>query len=94
MLFHRQGAMTRTLGMLQPIARGVLLTTLALPFGFQGEQILAQLLVVPVLIQVYVIAGLRRRFGVARCVAAPIGLFGVGSAPRWPPWWVGGPKSR
>ena len=55
-------------------------------FGFQGEQIIAQplvivLLAVPILIQVYFNAGLaywlNRRFGVAWCVAAPAALIGA-----------------
>ncbi len=55
-------------------------------FGFQGEQILAQpvvilLLAVPILFQVYLNAGLAywlsRRFGVAWCVAAPAALIGA-----------------
>ena len=55
-------------------------------FGFQGEQIIAQplvivLLAVPILIQVYFNAGLAywlsRRFGVAWCVAAPAALIGA-----------------
>ncbi len=55
-------------------------------FGFQGEQILAQpliiaMLAVPILIQVYFNSGLayllNRRFGVAHCVAAPSALIGA-----------------
>jgi arsenite transporter len=55
-------------------------------FGFQGEQILAQpvviaILAVPIIIQVYFNAGLAywlsRRFGVAWCVAAPAALIGA-----------------
>ena len=60
--------------------------TLVLLFGFQGEQILAQplliaLLAVPILIQVYFNSGLAyllsRRFGVAHCVAGPSALIGA-----------------
>jgi ACR3 family arsenite transporter len=63
-----------------------LLATLVLLFGFQGEQILTQpliigLLAVPILIQVYFNSGLayllNRRFGVAHCVAAPSALIGA-----------------
>lgn len=63
-----------------------LLTTLVLLFGFQGEQILAQplvivLLAVPILVQVYFNAGLAywlsRKFNVAWCVAAPAALIGA-----------------
>ena len=55
-------------------------------FGFQGEQILAQpliilMLAVPILIQVYFNSGLayllNRRLGVAHCVAAPSALIGA-----------------
>ena len=55
-------------------------------FGFQGEQIIAQplvilLLAVPILIQVYFNAGLAyllsRKLGVAWCVAAPSALIGA-----------------
>ena len=76
----------RTLHVLQPVSLVALLTTLVLLFGFQGEQILAQplvivLLAVPILIQVYFNAGLAywlsRRFGVAWCVAAPAALIGA-----------------
>ncbi|WP_207461681.1 ACR3 family arsenite efflux transporter [Azospirillum sp. SYSU D00513] len=80
------GALDRTLARLQPLSLGALLTTLVLLFGFQGERILAQpvviaLLAVPILIQVYLNAGiaywLSRRFGVAWCVAAPAALIGA-----------------
>lgn len=71
---------------LQPVSLAALLATLVLLFGFQGEQILAQplviaILAVPILIQVYLNAGLAywlsRRFGVAWCVAAPAALIGA-----------------
>lgn len=74
------------LAALQPISLVSLLATLVLLFGFQGEQIIAQplviaLLAVPILIQVYLNAGLAywlsRRFGVAWCVAAPAALIGA-----------------
>jgi len=76
-------ALLRRLG---PVSLVALLTTLVLLFGFQGEAILAQplviaLLAVPILIQVYFNAGLAywlsRRFGVAWCVAAPAALIGA-----------------
>ncbi len=79
-------ALTQTLTALQPLSLSALLLTLVLLFGFQGEQILAQplviaLLAVPILIQVYLNAGLAywlsRRFGVAWCVAAPAALIGA-----------------
>lgn len=71
---------------LQPVSLMALLTTLVLLFAFQGEQILAQplvigLLAVPILIQVYFNAGiaylLSRKLGVAWCVAAPAALIGA-----------------
>ena len=57
-------ALTRLLSTLQPISLVALLATLVLLFGFQGEQILAQpliiaILAVPILIQVYFNAGTR-----------------------------------
>jgi ACR3 family arsenite transporter len=79
-------AVTRVLGTLQPASLIALLTTLVLLFGFQGERILAHpvvilLLAVPILIQVYLNAGLAywlsRRFGVAWRVAAPAALIGA-----------------
>ena len=81
-----QGAFDRTLGRLQPLSLVALLATLVLLFAFQGEQIVAQpiviaILAVPILIQVYFNAGLAywlsRRFGVAWCVAAPAALIGA-----------------
>jgi len=74
------------LGRLQPLSLVALLTTLVLLFGFQGEQIIAQplviaLLAVPILIQVYFNAGLayllNRATGEAHCVAAPSALIGA-----------------
>ncbi len=81
-----EGALKGTLGVLQPVSLVALLATLVLLFGFQGEAILGQplvilLLAVPILIQVYANAGLAywlsRRFGVAWCVAAPAALIGA-----------------
>jgi ACR3 family arsenite transporter len=79
-------ALQRLLAALGPVSLVALLTTLVLLFAFQGEQILAQplviiLLAVPILIQVYFNAGLAywlsRKFGVAWCVAAPAALIGA-----------------
>jgi ACR3 family arsenite transporter len=76
----------RTMKRLQPVSLVALLATLVLLFGFQGEQIIQQpvviaILAVPILIQVYLNAGLAywlsRRFGVAWCVAAPAALIGA-----------------
>ena len=79
-------ALKRLLGILQPVSLIALLTTLVLLFGFQGEQIAAQpvviaLLAVPILIQVYFNSGLayllNRAVGSAHCVAAPSALIGA-----------------
>ena len=76
----------RTLDRLGPISLSALLATLVVLFGFQGEQILAQplvigILAVPILIQVYFNAGLayvlNRQLGVAHCVAGPSALIGA-----------------
>jgi len=69
-----------------PVSLVALLTTLVLLFGFQGEQILRQpiviaLLAVPILIQVYFNSALayllNRAAGEAHCVAAPSALIGA-----------------
>ncbi len=79
-------ALTRLLSTLQPISLLALLATLVLLFGFQGEQILAQPLIIailalPILIQVYFNSGraylLNRVAGEAHCVAAPSALIGA-----------------
>jgi ACR3 family arsenite transporter len=81
-----QDTFDRTMKRLQPVSLVALLATLVLLFGFQGEQIIQQpvviaILAVPILIQVYLNAGLAywlsRRFGVAWCVAAPAALIGA-----------------
>jgi ACR3 family arsenite transporter len=81
-----QPALDRMLSMLGPVSLVALLGTLVLLFGFQGEQIVAQplviaLIAVPIVIQVYFNAGvaylLSRRLGVAWCVAAPAALIGA-----------------
>jgi ACR3 family arsenite transporter len=78
-----QAALDRLLGRLGPISLAALLLTLVLLFGFQGEQILAQplvilLLAVPILIQVYFNSGLayllNRISGEQHCVAGPSAL--------------------
>ncbi|MCW2245261.1 ACR3 family arsenite transporter [Azospirillum fermentarium] len=80
------GALGRVLGRLQPASLAALLGTLVMLFGFQGERILAEplvilLLAVPIVIQVYLNAaiayGLSRWLGVAWCVAAPAALIGA-----------------
>jgi ACR3 family arsenite transporter len=78
--------LARLLGLLQPISLVALLSTLVLLFGFQGEQIIAQpliigMLAVPILIQVYFNSGLayllNRVTGEAHCVAGPSALIGA-----------------
>ena len=79
-------ALARLSRALGPVSLVALLATLVLLFGFQGEAIVAQplviaLLAIPIVIQVYLNAGLAyalsRRFGVAWCVAAPAALIGA-----------------
>ncbi len=79
-------SMTLTLERMGPVSLVALLITLVVLFGFQGEQILTQpliivLLAVPILIQVYFNSGLayllNRKFGVAHCVAGPSALIGA-----------------
>lgn len=81
-----EAALRTTLGKLGPLSLMSLLTTLVLLFGFQGEQILAQplviaLLAVPILIQVYFNAGLayllNRWAGERHDVAGPSCLIGA-----------------
>jgi len=76
----------RVLDRMHPVSLSALLITLVLLFGFQGNQIIDQpivilLLAVPILIQVYFNSGLaywlNRTFGVAHCVAAPSALIGA-----------------
>jgi len=84
--FLKEDALKATLAKLQPLSLAALLLTLVLLFAFQGQQILAQpmiilLLAVPILIQVYFNAGLaywlNKRFKVAHCVAGPSALIGA-----------------
>jgi len=88
LLLKRGGpaALAKTLATIQPLSISALLATLVLLFGFQGQQIIAQpviiaLLAVPILIQVYFNAGLayllNRLTGEAHCVAAPSALIGA-----------------
>jgi ACR3 family arsenite transporter len=74
------------LARLGPLSLLALLVTLVLLFGFQGEQILEQplviaMLAVPILIQVYFNSGLayllNRASGEAHCVAGPSALIGA-----------------
>jgi arsenite transporter len=86
LLTNSVSALNATLKRLSPVSLIALLTTLVLLFSFQGEQMLAQpliivMLAVPILIQVYLNSGLaywlNRRFGEAHCVAAPSALIGA-----------------
>jgi ACR3 family arsenite transporter len=81
-----EAALQSLLTKLQPLSLVALLATLVLLFGFQGQQILAQpliiaMLAVPILIQVYFNAGLayvlNRMTGEAHCVAGPSALIGA-----------------
>ncbi len=81
-----QARLAATLSRLGPLSLLALLATLVLLFGFQGEQILAQplviaLLAVPILIQVYFNSALayllNRLSGEAHCVAGPSALIGA-----------------
>jgi arsenite transporter len=81
-----EAALSRLLHRMGPISLIALLATLILLFGFQGEQILAQpmvigLLAVPILIQVYFNSGLayvlNRLLGEQHCVAGPSALIGA-----------------
>ena len=81
-----KASLEQLLGIMQPLSLVALLTTLVLLFGFQGEQIIAQplvigLLAVPILIQVFFNSGLayilNRTVGEAHCVAGPSALIGA-----------------
>ncbi len=83
---RRAGALEATLKRLQPWSLLALLATLVLLFGFQGDAILRQpliiaLLAVPIAIQVVFNAalayGLNRLSGEAHCVAGPSALIGA-----------------
>jgi ACR3 family arsenite transporter len=86
LLSKSQNAFDATLILLHPISLTALLTTLILLFGFQGQQILAQpiiigLLAVPIIIQTYfnsmLAYWLNKKFKVAHCVAGPSALIGA-----------------
>lgn len=79
-------ALERVLNKLHPLSLLALLTTLILLFGFQGDAIIKQpmviaILAVPILIQVYFNSTaaylLNKHFGVAHCVAGPSALIGA-----------------
>lgn len=84
--FGGEARLAAALRRLGPVSLGALLLTLVLLFGFQGKQILSQplvilLLAVPILIQVYLNAGLaywlNRQLGTAFRVAGPSALIGA-----------------
>ena len=88
LLARERGAqhLARVIKVLQPVSLAALLTTLVLLFGFQGEQILRQplvilLLAVPILIQVFFNSGLayflNRAASSPHCVAGPSALIGA-----------------
>jgi len=83
---HGYLRLERTLKALHPLSLAALLATLVLLFGFQGEQILRQpliiaLLAVPILIQVLFNSGLayllNRAVRSPHCVAGPSALIGA-----------------
>ncbi|KZC18122.1 arsenical-resistance protein [Rhodanobacter sp. FW510-R12] len=87
-LLRRRGphALEAVLRRIDPWSTAALLATLVLLFGFQGEAILAQplviaLLAVPIVIQVYLNAGIAYGLGrwlkVPHCVAGPAALIGA-----------------
>ncbi len=80
------GKLDDVLHIMDPISMAALLLTVVLLFGFQGEQILAQplvilLLSIPIIIQVYfnsmLAYWLNRKRKVAHCVAGPSALIGA-----------------
>jgi len=86
LLARGEQALVAVLAKLGPVSLTALLSTLVLLFGFQGEQIIAQplvilMLAVPITIQVYFNSGLayvlNRKLGVAHCVAGPSALIGA-----------------
>nr|MBC8283163.1 ACR3 family arsenite efflux transporter [Nitrospinota bacterium] len=81
-----ESALQKTIKKVNPFSLNALLFTLILLFGFQGNQILKQPLVIvlisiPIIIQVYFNSGLayllNRKLGVAHCVAGPSALIGA-----------------
>jgi arsenite transporter len=81
-----EARLQRALDAMQPYSTAALLATIVLLFAFQGRQILAQplviaMLAVPIVIQVYLNAGLaywlNRRLRVAHSVAGPSALIGA-----------------
>ncbi len=86
LLARGEEKLNRALSLLHPYSLTALLATLLLLFGFQGDAILSQplvisMLAVPILIQVYFNSALayflNRYFRVAHCVAGPSALIGA-----------------
>lgn len=86
LLAKGQNALDATVARLHPISLLELLITLVLLFAFQGQQIIAQpiiigLLAIPITIQVYfnsmLAYWLNKKFKVAHCVAGPSALIGA-----------------
>ena len=82
----KSGGLERFLKGIAPVSLVALLATLVLLFAFQGEQIIAQplviaLLAVPIAIQTYAIFGIgyvwNRFAGEAHCIGAPSALIGA-----------------
>jgi len=85
-LLLAKGKLDDVLQIMDPVSMAALLVTVVLLFGFQGEQILAQplvilLLAIPITIQVYfnsmLAYWLNRKLKVAHCVAGPSALIGA-----------------
>ena len=83
---HGWARLARVIRALHPVSLVALLATLVLLFGFQGEQIVRQplvilLLAVPVMVQVFFNSGLayfaNRMLGSPHCVAGPSALIGA-----------------
>lgn len=81
-----QSALDKLLQRIHPVSLSALLITLVLLFAFQGQQILAQpiviaLLAIPITIQVYfnsmLAYWLNKKLKVAHCVAGPSALIGA-----------------
>ncbi len=86
LLSKSQNTLENVLKCLHPISLTALLATLVLLFGFQGQQIITQpiiigLLAVPIIIQTYfnsmLAYWLNKKFKVAHCVAGPSALIGA-----------------
>ncbi|MDP3088623.1 MAG: ACR3 family arsenite efflux transporter [Methylotenera sp.] len=86
LLSKNENTLDKVLKRLHPISLTALLVTLVLLFGFQGQQILAQpiiigLLAIPIIIQTYfnsmLAYWLNKKLKVAHCVAGPSALIGA-----------------